>query len=70
MTNRPGQGRELRTSERDALPQAVDYLATLEGVETAIVFGIVDQVMSARLSAGLNLTTGTEPPATADGDDE
>jgi nanoRNase/pAp phosphatase (c-di-AMP/oligoRNAs hydrolase) len=31
-----------RTSERDALPQAADYLATLEGVETTIVFGIVD----------------------------
>ena len=31
-----------RTTERDALPQAADYLATLEGVETAIVFGIVD----------------------------
>lgn len=30
-----------RTTERDALPQAADYLATLEGVETAIVFGIV-----------------------------
>jgi len=30
-----------RTSERDALPQAADYLTTLEGVETAIVFGIV-----------------------------
>ncbi|WP_284013622.1 DHH family phosphoesterase [Halobaculum litoreum] len=30
-----------RTGERDALPQAADYLATLEGVETAIVFGIV-----------------------------
>ncbi|SFR65049.1 DHH family phosphoesterase [Halogeometricum limi] len=30
------------TDERDALPQAADYLATLEGVETAIVFGIVD----------------------------
>ncbi|MUV88968.1 bifunctional oligoribonuclease/PAP phosphatase NrnA [Halapricum sp. CBA1109] len=32
-----------RTSERDALPQAADYLATLEGVETAIVFGIVEE---------------------------
>ncbi|WP_135824787.1 DHH family phosphoesterase [Halorussus ruber] len=32
-----------RTSERDSLPQAADYLATLEGVETAIVFGIVDE---------------------------
>lgn len=32
-----------RTSERDALPQAADYLATLEGVETGIVFGIVDK---------------------------
>jgi len=31
-----------RTSERDALPQAADYLATLEGVDTAVVFGIVD----------------------------
>ncbi|WP_440989666.1 DHH family phosphoesterase [Haloarchaeobius baliensis] len=30
-----------RTSERDALPQAADYLATLEGVGTTIVFGIV-----------------------------
>ncbi|MEF8820858.1 MAG: bifunctional oligoribonuclease/PAP phosphatase NrnA [Halovenus sp.] len=30
-----------RTSERDSLPQAADYLATLEGVETAIVFGLV-----------------------------
>jgi len=34
-----------RTSERDALPQAADYLATLEGVETAIVFGIVDDTI-------------------------
>ncbi|WP_254271577.1 DHH family phosphoesterase [Haloarcula marina] len=31
-----------RTSERDALPQAADYLATLEGIQTAIVFGIVE----------------------------
>lgn len=30
-----------RTTERDAVPQAADYLATLEGVETVIVFGIV-----------------------------
>ena len=39
-----------RTSERDALPQAADYLATLEGVDTAIVFGIVtdDIQVSAR----------------------
>ena len=32
-----------RTTERDALPQAADYLGTLEGVETAIVFGIVEE---------------------------
>ncbi|MDF9744646.1 DHH family phosphoesterase [Natrinema salsiterrestre] len=38
-----------RTSERDALPQAADYLATLEGVETAVVYGIVDE--SIHLSA-------------------
>ncbi|KTG30449.1 DHH family phosphoesterase [Haloferax profundi] len=31
-----------RTTERDALPQAADYLATLEGVETAIVFGVIN----------------------------
>lgn len=30
------------TSERDALPQAADYLATREGVETAVAFGIVE----------------------------
>ena len=34
-----------RTSERDAIPQAADYLATLEGVETAIVFGIVEKAI-------------------------
>ena len=34
-----------RTSERDALPQAVDYLVRLEGVQTAIVFGIVEDAV-------------------------
>ncbi|WP_336339568.1 DHH family phosphoesterase [Haloarcula brevis] len=34
-----------RTGERDALPQAADYLATLEGVETAIVFGVVEDTI-------------------------
>jgi len=34
-----------RTSERDALPQAADYLATLEGVETVVVFGIIDDAI-------------------------
>jgi len=34
-----------RTSERDAIPQAVDYLVRLEGVQTAIVFGIVDDAV-------------------------
>lgn len=34
-----------RTDERDALPQAADYLATLEGVETAVVFGIVEDAI-------------------------
>jgi len=47
ITNRAVRGSVLisgigRTSERDALPQAADYLATLEGIETAIVFGIVE----------------------------
>jgi nanoRNase/pAp phosphatase (c-di-AMP/oligoRNAs hydrolase) len=136
ITNRTVRGSVLisgigRTSERDALPQAADYLATLEGVETAIVFGIVedgvqlsarstdsrihigdvldsafsdvgsagghremaggevplgifadyttdddqlfaivDQVMTARLVAELNLTTEAETGANADGKDE
>jgi nanoRNase/pAp phosphatase (c-di-AMP/oligoRNAs hydrolase) len=34
-----------RTSERDALPQAVDYLVRLEGVQTAIVFGLVNDAI-------------------------
>ncbi|MFC7007958.1 DHH family phosphoesterase [Halalkalicoccus salilacus] len=34
-----------QTTERDALPQAADYLVRLEGVETAIVFGIVDDAI-------------------------
>ena len=38
-----------RTSERDAVPQAADYLATLEGVETVIVFGLIEE--SIHLSA-------------------
>jgi nanoRNase/pAp phosphatase (c-di-AMP/oligoRNAs hydrolase) len=31
-----------RTGERDALPQSADYLVDLEGVGTAVVFGIVE----------------------------
>ena len=34
-----------RTSERDAIPQAADYLASLEGVETVVVFGIVREAI-------------------------
>jgi nanoRNase/pAp phosphatase (c-di-AMP/oligoRNAs hydrolase) len=48
-----------RTTERDALPQAVDYLVRLEGVQTAIVFGLVDDTIhisarspDARVNAG------------------
>jgi nanoRNase/pAp phosphatase (c-di-AMP/oligoRNAs hydrolase) len=39
-----------RTAERDALPQAADYLSTLEGVRTVVVFGVVgsDVHLSAR----------------------
>jgi nanoRNase/pAp phosphatase (c-di-AMP/oligoRNAs hydrolase) len=33
------------TTERDALSQAADYLVALEGVETVIVFGIVDNAI-------------------------
>lgn len=34
-----------RSSERDAVPQAADYLATLEGVETTVVFGLVKETI-------------------------
>jgi nanoRNase/pAp phosphatase (c-di-AMP/oligoRNAs hydrolase) len=34
-----------RTNERDAIPQAADFLATLEGVETIIIFGIVNEAV-------------------------
>lgn len=34
-----------RTTERDSLPQAVDYLVRLEGVQTAIVFGLVNDAI-------------------------
>ncbi|RQG96250.1 DHH family phosphoesterase [Natrarchaeobius oligotrophus] len=38
-----------KTSETDALPQAADYLLNLEGVDTVLVYGIVDEAI--RLSA-------------------
>ena len=38
-----------RTTERDAIPQAADYLLNLEGVNTTIVFAVVDD--SIQLSA-------------------
>ncbi|WP_276259783.1 DHH family phosphoesterase [Haloglomus litoreum] len=34
-----------RTGERDALPQAADYLVELEGVQTAVIFGIVENCL-------------------------
>ncbi|MCO8243352.1 MULTISPECIES: bifunctional oligoribonuclease/PAP phosphatase NrnA [unclassified Haladaptatus] len=34
-----------RTTERDTLPQAADYLLNLEGVSTTLVFGIIDEMI-------------------------
>jgi nanoRNase/pAp phosphatase (c-di-AMP/oligoRNAs hydrolase) len=33
------------TTERDAIPQAADYLADVEGVETCVVFGLIDDAV-------------------------
>ena len=54
ITTRERQGAALvasagRTTESDALPQAADYLLNLEGIDTDLVYGIVDEYV--RLSA-------------------
>lgn len=54
ITTRERRGSSLvstvgRTVETDALPQAADYLLTLEGVDTVLVYGVVDGTI--RLSA-------------------
>ena len=59
-----------RTSERDALPQAADYLATLEGVETAIVFGIIEdaiEVSGRSMTRGYTSRTLSTTPSKASG---
>ena len=33
------------TTERDAIPQAADYLSDVEGVETCVVFGLIDDAV-------------------------
>jgi nanoRNase/pAp phosphatase (c-di-AMP/oligoRNAs hydrolase) len=49
-----------RTTERDALPQAVDYLVRLEGVQTAIVFGLVnDSIQISARSPDARVNVGT-----------
>ena len=49
-----------RTTERDALPQAVDYLVRLEGVQTAIVFGLVgDSIHISARSPDTRVNVGT-----------
>jgi nanoRNase/pAp phosphatase (c-di-AMP/oligoRNAs hydrolase) len=63
-----------RTGERDAIPQAADYLATLEGVETAVVFGVVDDAIhvsgrspDARVDLGSALEAAFEDVGSAGG---
>ncbi|MFH5800057.1 bifunctional oligoribonuclease/PAP phosphatase NrnA [Haladaptatus sp. CMAA 1911] len=50
IQNRTVRGSHLvshagRTTERDTLPQAADYLLNLEGVSTTLVFGIIDETV-------------------------
>ncbi|SEQ05286.1 DHH family phosphoesterase [Natrinema salaciae] len=50
ITSRNRRGSSLvanvgKTGETDALPQAADYLLNLEGVNTVLVYGIVDDVI-------------------------
>ncbi len=66
-----------RTNERDALPQAADYLATLEGVETAIVYGVVEDAIHCsarstdpRVNIGQRLSAAFEDVGSAGGHQE
>lgn len=50
IRNRTARGSILvshagRTTERDTLPQAADYLLNLEGVSTTVVFGVIDDTV-------------------------
>lgn len=82
ITNRTMRGPVLmthvgRTTERDALPQAADYLETLEGVETVVVFGIVDEAIhlsgrsqDSRINIGTVLGDAFEDVGSAGGHQE
>jgi len=66
-----------RTEERDALPQAADYLVTLEGITTTVVAGIVDDAvhLSARSTSpdrdvGAILRRGFDDIGSAGGHDD